>query len=57
MFDDYLCEYNDASTFHNGIDGTTHKPPPQDTAGFPITEAAAAAKLLIQEVNRPHRLE
>lgn len=33
-----------------GAGGTTHKPPPYDHAGFPITEAAASARVLIEEV-------
>ena len=33
--------------------GTPHKPPPKDDAGFPIAEATAAARVMINKYNIP----
>mmetsp|Transcript_26319 Transcript_26319/g.76743 ORF Transcript_26319/g.76743 Transcript_26319/m.76743 type:complete len:325 (-) Transcript_26319:291-1265(-) len=33
--------------------GTPHKPPPRDSQGFPITEAAAGARYLIHDLSVP----
>ena len=36
--------------------GTTHKPPPLDGAGFPVDEAAASARYLVQHGVAPARI-
>lgn len=37
--------------------GTTHRPPPLDGNGFPITEAAASAKYLLENgISQPERI-
>jgi len=36
--------------------GTVHKPPPVDNAGFPVTEAGAAASFLIRQGCKPRRI-
>jgi len=37
--------------------GSTHKPPPPNGKGFPITEAAASARYLLEQVSRHHILK
>ena len=36
--------------------GTTHKPPPLDTAGFPIDESMASARYLVERGVAPARV-